>query len=99
MLEVLEAFEPFGQGNERPLFLIQNVKVYDLKKLGKNKDVLRIDILSDQGFLQGVKFGVKEPLEELPFGKDDTVTLTAYVKKNIYKGVVYVQLLIKEMAI
>ncbi len=41
----LELFEPYGNGNEEPLFISKNVKVDDIKKMPKNNKIhLRLEL-------------------------------------------------------
>ncbi|MEI0567701.1 single-stranded-DNA-specific exonuclease RecJ [Brachyspira pulli] len=41
----LELFEPYGNGNEEPLFISKNVKVNDIKKMPKNNKIhLRLEL-------------------------------------------------------
>ncbi|WP_300759246.1 single-stranded-DNA-specific exonuclease RecJ [uncultured Brachyspira sp.] len=42
----LELFEPYGAGNEEPVFMSKNVKVNDIKKMQKNNKLhLRLELL------------------------------------------------------
>ena len=41
----LELFEPYGNGNEEPLFISKNVKIDDIKKMPKNNKIhLRLEL-------------------------------------------------------
>ncbi|MCZ9944386.1 hypothetical protein OFS05_03145 [Brachyspira hyodysenteriae] len=45
---LLEMFEPYGFGNEEPLFMSKNVKVNSINKMKKNnKTHLRLELLQD----------------------------------------------------
>ena len=44
LLEVLNKFEPFGQGNSKPLFLLKNLAVVSADFLGEKKEHLRLRV-------------------------------------------------------
>ena len=41
LIEELELLEPFGKGNTKPLFAEKNLKVQNLRVIGKNQNVLK----------------------------------------------------------
>lgn len=43
-LEKIEAFEPFGIGNERPTFLLKNVPVHGIRAMGSEKKHLSFEV-------------------------------------------------------
>ena len=54
----LSLLEPFGQGNERPLFAQKEVSLLGLRILGKDKNVLRLRLRgSDGALMEGIIFG------------------------------------------
>ena len=48
LVEELELLEPFGKGNTKPVFAARNVQVLKMRALGKNQNVLRME-LQDEG--------------------------------------------------
>jgi len=46
---ILEKLAPFGQGNENPLFLFENVQIQNVKDFGKEKNHLQIDFEKEFG--------------------------------------------------
>ena len=46
---ILEKMMPFGIGNEKPLFLFENIKIEDVKDFGKEKNHLHIDFEKEFG--------------------------------------------------
>ena len=45
----LKRLEPFGQGNEEPIFLLKGVKIHEIRKMGSENQHLRIDVMGKDG--------------------------------------------------
>lgn len=43
LVEELKILEPFGQGNEKPLFAQKQVRIRSCRVIGKNKNVVKFD--------------------------------------------------------
>ena len=48
-LEELKQLEPFGLGNEEPIFRLKNVQIIEIRKMGADQNHLRLDIKDYQG--------------------------------------------------
>ena len=74
VMEELKWLEPFGVGNEKPLFAERNVKLHRARILGKNSNVLKLDAENEYGKqFEVMYFGDIEAFEqdmETQFGKD-----------------------------
>ena len=58
LIEQLELLEPFGKGNSKPLFAQKQIKVVTGKILGKNKNVLKFLLESEDGYqIEALYFG------------------------------------------
>ena len=55
-LEELKVLEPFGKGNAKPVFAERNVKVKSARILGKNKNVLKMKVEDERGFLMDAMY-------------------------------------------
>lgn len=61
LVEELQALEPFGNGNARPLFGCRQVSVRRGRVIGRNANVLRLSLTDAQGTpMEGVWFGDTE---------------------------------------
>ena len=61
----LQLLQPFGLGNERPLFARRNVLIRKLFVLGKNQNVLKLLLEDEEGIqLEAVLFGPAEQIQE-----------------------------------
>lgn len=49
LIEQLNVLEPFGKGNEKPVFADKNIAIIGACKIGKQKNMLRLNLLNEQG--------------------------------------------------
>ncbi|MBQ2981725.1 MAG: single-stranded-DNA-specific exonuclease RecJ [Lachnospiraceae bacterium] len=49
LINQLSLLEPFGKGNEKPVFATKNVKVKSLKVMGANQNMCKLSVLDDSG--------------------------------------------------
>lgn len=57
LVSQLNSLEPFGKGNEKPVFAQKNVKVGKIGILGENKNVVKMDLIGENGFpIEGIYF-------------------------------------------
>lgn len=110
-LEELEKLEPFGKGNSKPVFAEQHFKIRQARVLGKNQNVLKLNIINADGFaMDALYFGdIPEFNEfvELEFGKEEVrkmylgqynevdLAFTYYPTLNEYMGNRTVQVIIQ----
>lgn len=80
LVEQLELLEPFGKGNEKPVFADKNLVIESLRILGKEGRVIRMRLKSARGTrMDAIYFGESENLRlslEEKYGKvvaDDTI--------------------------
>ncbi len=66
----LSVLEPFGKGNEKPVFADKNLMLLSARILGKNQNVLRMRIKSSHGTLMdAIYFGDIREFQEYAAGK------------------------------
>lgn len=90
--------EPFGKGNPKPLFAQKNLCVLHYGLIGKNQNVLRMQVLSSAGRqMQAVCFqNVQELL--LLLQERDVITAAYYPEVNEYRGRQSLQIVITHFA-
>ena len=49
LINQLSLLEPFGKGNEKPVFATKNVKVKSLKVMGANQNMCKLAVMDDSG--------------------------------------------------
>lgn len=111
LIEELSVLEPFGKGNEKPLFAERGLKLLTARILGKNANVLKLQVLNQAGCMMEAlyfgdptvlqnylteKFGETE-VQKLFWGKLNHTELdvTYYPSINEYQGRRTLQIVIK----
>lgn len=99
LIEELEILEPFGQGNEKPMFAQKGLHIRSVRVLGKNRNAVKFSLATDKGapmdamlFTDGDAF-----LEEL--GKSRLLDVIYYPAVNEYNGNKTLQIVIKNYKI
>lgn len=107
VIEELKLLEPFGVGNEKPMFAERNVRLHRARVLGRNANVLKLDAENEFGkqfevmyfgdipeFEQEVaeKFG-KTELDKLYQGRPNNIRIQMiyYPEKNEFRDTVTLQ--------
>ncbi len=86
LISELSTLEPFGQGNEEPIFLLRDFKINRVILLGENKNHLRIDFADNKGrAIKTVAFFAPE--NWLKLTPDDHVSALIKLVKNDFAGV------------
>lgn len=83
-LACYEKLEPFGNGNQEPVFCSEGeaVDLFDARKIGK--DSMRFSFGRDGAVVSGVAFGMAHLL---PTVKDGAVRMAFRVTKNEFRGI------------
>ena len=85
-LEELKQLEPFGLGNEEPIFCLKNVKIMEIRKMGTENQHLRIDIKGKDGqIIKLIAFFAPE--EWLKLDYDDKIEPIVQLMENEFNGV------------
>ena len=79
----LSAMEPYGNGNEQPVFGLYGMTVSSVRPIGDGKHI-RIILSKGESSISVVKFGT--PASEFPFVAGDKVDIAAKLERNEYKG-------------
>ncbi|RGY97608.1 single-stranded-DNA-specific exonuclease RecJ [Clostridium sp. AM58-1XD] len=91
----LEKLEPFGQGNEKPQFAQKNLSVRNSRVMGKNRNVVRLSLVTENGFpMDGLWFGDGEAFVKELAGHR-TMDAVYYPGINEYNGSRTLQVVIK----
>ncbi len=92
LLSDLDRLRPFGVGNEEPLFLLSNVRVPAISRIGSGGRHLRFTVEEDGRRLSGVAFR----RTEIPVSASGRSDLLFAVQENVYRGTRSLQLLLKD---
>ena len=56
LIEELRVLEPFGKGNTKPVFAEKNLNVLNARILGKNKNVIKMQVLNGSGMVMDAMY-------------------------------------------
>ena len=95
LVRELERLEPFGQGNEKPLFAQKDLWIKSARVLGKNRNVVRLSLAAENGFpIEGILFGDGDEFMSRQ-AKSSRIDVTYYPDINEYNGNRTLQAVIK----
>lgn len=89
-LEIIEKLAPFGIGNEKPTFLLKNIKPHAVHTTGKKNNHIKFSIETPLGKIKVIGFNQgfmqKDLMEHKP------IDLVFRLERNEWKGKQYIQL-------
>ncbi len=92
LLDILEKFEPYGEGNPRPRFLIKDAELLHVKLFGADKSHSRLGIRLKPYDRQTVEIVAFRQVLEVP--EDKKITCSYTVSKNVFNGKTSIQLML-----
>ena len=97
LIEQLSLLEPFGKGNGKPVFVEKNLEVLDSKILGKNRNVVKMQVRDAGGtIVDAVYFGdVERFLTFMQQKQGEPVAFTYYPTVNEFQGKKVLQIVIQ----
>ncbi len=90
LFALLDSFEPYGEANPPLVFASCNINIKSTISMGKNGEHRRYQIFQNGKTIEGIHFNPANPLEEKVYNK-----ISYAIRKNIFKNVESLQLLIK----
>ncbi len=93
--KMLELLEPFGAGNETPVFSAKDFKVLASECMGADGKHLKMRLSGGGQIFNAVGFGMGEYCGE--FGQGDTVSIAFNMSVNAYRGSESLQLILKDI--
>lgn len=94
-LKYLMKFEPFGPGNEKPVFMDPEADVVSCKAIGGNSQHIQVTIRGSYMNYRGVGFGLGDKYEDIRRNPHRQITFSPMI--NRYRGVVDWQLRIVDI--
>ena len=96
LIHDFEKLEPFGKGNEKPCFATKNLAISDCKVFGKNRNVVKMKLLSDGGCLMdGLIFTNGDNFLRQK-GNMSKIDVVYYPQINEYNGTQSLQIVIDD---
>lgn len=87
LIDGLKKMEPFGQGNEKPIFLLKNLTIKDLRWLGNGEKHLKLFLTPDNGqpkVFEAIGFNLSERFNSLKTG--DKINLLFNLEEDEWNG-------------
>lgn len=94
---LLSSLEPYGMGNETPVFAVKNTEVLSVSAVGAEKKHLRMQVSKDGVRINAIGFGMGEFVDILKPG--DCVHLATKLDINNYQGNETAQLVLSDIKI
>ena len=97
-LSLLRQFNPFGPGNNKPVFCTRSVTDFGTSKLvGRQSEHIKLDIVDPTcgKVMNGIVFNAAEYFEHIHAGKPFSICYT--IEENKHKGGSAIQLFVKEI--
>ena len=94
LVNQLKLLEPFGKGNEKPVFADRNLYVKTASVIGKNKNVLRCQLETEDGtYVPAVQFGINN-IDDIPRA-GMRISIIYYPDINTFNGIMSLQIIIR----
>lgn len=86
LIREFSVLEPFGKGNQKPVFADKNIRVREKRLVGKNGNVMKLTLEDARGFCYpAVFFGDTEAFMNF-LEKREIISIVYYPKINSYMG-------------
>jgi len=92
LLDILEYYEPYGEKNPKPHFLVEDVVVQNQKLLGATQIHQKIVVQSGSNTIDTIDFNF-----ETQVYRGDKIKFSCTVSKNEFRGSVSAQLIVDEL--
>ena len=95
IVQELKDLEPFGQGNEKPLFAQKSLVIRNARGLGKNRNVVKLNLVTETGQpVDGLLFADGDRFLEEQAGRN-MIDMIYYPDVNEYNGTRTLQAVIR----
>jgi single-stranded-DNA-specific exonuclease len=89
LMEILAKFEPYGEGNGRPKFLLKDVEVADARAIGAEKNHLKLSLRDGPHAIDGIQFGFERAVQ-----RGERVDVSGTLQINEFNGRRSIQMLV-----
>lgn len=95
LVEEFACLEPFGQGNEKPLFAQKNLRIRSSRIMGRNRNVVKMMLEGERGAVMEALYFGDGPAFEEERGMRKNIDIVYYPDINEYNGNRTLQVVIK----
>jgi len=98
-VKLIESFTPFGLGNPKPVFVLENVKIKNYKLLGREQEHLKLIVTLDEkdDEFEVLAWGKASLSNQLQLGEKYSLAISMEV--NSYRGLDKIQFLLKDFRV
>lgn len=92
LIDMLNLLEPFGKGNEKPLFAWQHLRILSMKRIGRENNMLKLCVSDDFASVDALLFDDADEFLlylESEFGKNEVLNAFSGRNNSIDIGLVY----------
>lgn len=86
LVEELCQLEPYGVGNEEPVFLLRNMKIMEVASLGPKKEHVRL-LIQDRWGNHMKLMAFAAPKDYFWLHQDDRIDVWITLEENLYRGI------------
>ncbi len=98
IINEMSVLEPFGRGNPEPLFIVRNLAISEIFRMGSDKQHLKLRLKADGDIVKdGIMWGAGNLAESVRAG--DRVDVVCRPQLNHFNGRTTVQLLLEDIKI
>lgn len=83
---MLKQFEPFGEKNPKPLFIIKGLNVFEARTVGKQNDHIKVRMLAGDREVDAIGFGLGHTLKRFSKPGVECVDVVASIGVNEFRG-------------
>ena len=96
LVRQLGLLEPFGKGNEKPVFAVKNAVASSVRVIGRTGNAVKMNLRQQDGaVMEALYFGDVERFMNDLARKDHVISVTYYPEINEYRGVQSLQVIIR----
>jgi single-stranded-DNA-specific exonuclease len=95
LLNIFDMFEPYGEANKRPCFLIEDAYVEDVKVFGRDKNHSKIILKQNKHDISSLELTLFKQVFEVPESKKISCSYT--INKNEWNNRINIQLLVNKI--
>lgn len=90
----IQALSPFGMANFEPIFATENVRVEEVRRIGREGNHLKFILSNDRKSFEAVAFG---GADKYVVSNDDIINIAYAIDQNVWNGKIITQLKIKDL--
>lgn len=97
--EIVETFEPYGEENEEPVFLLKEFQIKEIREVGDNNEHLFMRVTKNQGYLfNAIWWGKSEEMRDI-LKEDSFVDIVCRLELDEWNEKKYIKFLVEDIKV